>query len=103
MVAVVVPVVVLVVVVVVDVEPVVVVTHAPAVSPWRRCAGTALALTTIVWNGYFFECVRWQTASFPYWDWAAVTEFPARPTPPSTPAAARATAPTATPATVLLR
>src|SRR5581483_7592138 len=37
------------------------------------------------------------------WDWAAETEFPARPTPPSTPAAARATAPTATPATVLLR
>src|SRR6266516_4153134 len=40
--------------------------HAPSVSPCRRCAGTAAAATEIVWNGFFFEWVRWQTSTL-YW------------------------------------
>jgi hypothetical protein len=44
--------------------------HAPSVSPWRRCAGTALAATEIVWNGFFLECVRWQMRTL-YWYCAA--------------------------------
>jgi hypothetical protein len=46
------------VVAVVPVVPVVVVVaHGPIVSPCAMCAGSALTLTVIVTNGFFFECV----------------------------------------------
>jgi hypothetical protein len=41
-----------------------VVGHGPIVSPWRRCAGSALRETVIVTDGFFFECVRWQIVTF---------------------------------------
>jgi len=31
--------------------------HAPTVSPWRMCAGSAFFETMIVTKGCFFECV----------------------------------------------
>src|SRR3982751_504918 len=33
-------------------------------SPWRRCAATAWFETQIRCQGFFFECVRWQTSVF---------------------------------------
>jgi hypothetical protein len=39
--------------------------HAPIVSPWRRCAATALWPTVIVTNGFFAECVWWQIVTLP--------------------------------------
>jgi hypothetical protein len=35
-------------------------------SPWRRCAGTALELTVIVTPGFFAAFVRWQIVTL-YW------------------------------------
>ena len=52
------------VVLVVDAD-VVVVPHAPIVSPCAACAGHALTLTVIVTDGFVAECVRWQIVTFP--------------------------------------
>jgi hypothetical protein len=73
--------------------------HGPVVSPWRRCAGTALSETVIVTKGFFFECVWWQSVTFCGGYCAAAADLPdgdtAVPTDASAPTAS-APIPTAT-------